>query len=104
MLLNVEQMLTKLGQPDPCVTVDEAVYQLTKKVQWNVLWLQNITVRMGGFHRAKNFTSVIGKRMRSSGFEEILTSADMFGQTQIEGITNVIFIHIFNKIYCSCYP
>ena len=85
MLLNVEQMLTKLGQPDPCVTVDEAVYQLAKKVQWNVPRLQNITVRMGGFHRAKNFTSVIGKRMRSSGFEEILSSADLFGQTQIEG-------------------
>ena len=86
MLINVDKILRNLGQQDPCVTVDELVYKLAKIVQWNMPQLQHITIRMGGFHRAKNFTGVIGKRMRSSGFGDILKKAGIYGPNKVEGI------------------
>ena len=88
-------MLHNLGQLDPCVTVDEAIYKLVKQVQWTVPHLRNITVRLGGFHRAKHFTGVIGKIMKSTGFEEILSSAELFGTNQIEGNLSMIFDWVF---------
>ena len=54
-------MLVNLGQADPCVTVDESIYELAKRIQWHVPALQDVTVRLGGFHRAKYFLGVIGK-------------------------------------------
>ena len=36
MMDNVKKILTNLGQPDPCVTLDEAIYQLAKQVQWKI--------------------------------------------------------------------
>ena len=85
MLINVRKMLINLGQKDPCVTVDEAVYQLAKQVQWFVPALQDITVRLGGFHCAKNFLGVLGKQMQSTGFGEILEEACLYGPNQVEG-------------------
>ena len=67
MMVNVKKMLTSLGQGDPCLTVDESIYQLAKQVQWCTPFLQDMTIRLGGFHRAKNFLGIIGKRMRSTG-------------------------------------
>ena len=85
MLLNVMKILTNIGQRDPCITVDESVYELAKKVQWSTPSLQDLTLRLGGFHRAKNFLGVIGKRMRSTGFEEILEASGLFGSKHVEG-------------------
>ena len=36
MMDNVKKILTNLGQPDLCVTLDEAIYQLAKQVQWKI--------------------------------------------------------------------
>ena len=85
MLVNVKKILTNIGQTDPCVTVDESIYQLAKQVQWCTPTLQDITIRLGGFHRAKNFMGVIGKRMQSTGFGDILEAAGLFGANQVEG-------------------
>ena len=42
---------------------------------WNAL--QDDTVRLGAFHRTKNFMGVIGKRMQPSGFSEILKAVHL---------------------------
>ena len=55
MMINLKKMLKNLGQPDPCITLDEAIYQLAKQVQWTAPYLEDVTVRLGGFHRAKTF-------------------------------------------------
>ena len=85
MMKNVKQMLVNLGQKDPCITVDESIYELAKQVQWLIPDLDDITIRLGGFHRAKNFMGVIGKRMNSTGLGEILVSANLYGPNQVEG-------------------
>ena len=45
-----------------------------------------MTLRLGGFHRAKNFLGVIGKRMKSTGFSEILEESELYGATQLDGM------------------
>ena len=62
-------MLANLGQTDPCITMDESIYPMAKKIQWQVSALADITIHFGGCHRAKIFFGIIGKRMKSSGFE-----------------------------------
>ena len=43
------------------------------------------TIRLGVFHRTKNVCGVIGKRMKASGFAEILQNSELFGPNQIDG-------------------
>ena len=48
MLLNVRKILINLGQTDPCITVDESIYQIAKKIQRNMPSLEDVTLRLGG--------------------------------------------------------
>ena len=51
------------------VYTDEAVYQIFKEIQWKTKnEFENMLFRLGGFHIAKNFLGVIGKRMDGSGY------------------------------------
>lgn len=93
-LLNVEKMLVNLGQEDCCITVDESIYQMAKQIQWRVETVQHLTIRLGGFHRAKNFMGVLGKRMKSSGFDDILDQSGLYGSTQIEGILKFYILSV----------
>ena len=90
MLINLKKIFANIGV-EPCVTVDEAIYQLVKQIQWTDATLEDIVVRMGGFHRAKNFCGVIGKRMKGSGFGEIFLKSGMFGSNQIDGKECIYF-------------
>lgn len=86
MLINVNKMLTNLGQTGPCVTVDESIYAIAKTIQWQVL--ADITIRL----------RIVGKRMKSSGFKEIISQFQLFGCTNIEGTFSFfIKINVFSK-------
>ena len=88
-LLNIKKMLNNIGQYPAIITGDEAVYALAKQVQWKDMQnLDDILLRLGGFHRAKNFIGIIGKRMSGSGFETILEDSRIFGETQVKGIVD----------------
>ena len=90
MMVNVEKMLTKTDQRNPVLTVDESIYEIAKKIQFQVSpQLDHMVIRLGGFHRAKNFIGVIGRRMEESGFGEILEDSGLFGETQIKGKVRV---------------
>ena len=41
--------------------------------------------RLEGFHTAKNFLGVIGKRMDGSGFSEILENTSSYGPINVKG-------------------
>ena len=85
MIKNVRKMLLNIGQNDPCITVDESIYQLAKQIQWFVPEFEDLTIRLGGFHRTENFLGILGKRMVGSGFSEILQETELFGPSQVEG-------------------
>ena len=40
-----------------------------------------MVIRLGGFHRAKSFMGVIGKRMKESGLEDIWKWSNFYGET-----------------------
>ena len=50
MMKNVRRMLYNIGQTDPCLTLDESIYQMAKEIQWLVPDLNDLTLRLGGFH------------------------------------------------------
>ena len=81
MLSNVDEMLTTISQRNPILTLDEGIYEIVKKIQFQSSpRFDHMVIRLGGFHQAKNFVGVIGKRMDGSGFGEILQDA-LWGDT-----------------------
>ena len=75
-----------IGQYPTIIICDEAVYALAKEVFWSVKELDSVVLRMGAYHRTKNFLGVIGKRMSNSGFDQILEESRLYGTNQITGI------------------
>jgi hypothetical protein len=69
-----------LQQKNPVITFVEGIYCDAKRIQWSVSpELDHIVVRLGGFHRAKNFMGLIGKRMEESGLEDIWSESGVYG-------------------------
>ena len=79
MMGNMKKALTNLGQPDPFVILDEVLYQLAKQVHWIVPSLGYVTLRLGRFHKAKNYCGIIGKRVRVSRFKNITATSKLYG-------------------------
>ena len=73
-----------------------------KKIQWHVQTLQAITLRLGGFHRAKKLISVIGKRMKLTGLKEILEASQMYRSAQVEGNTKIGVLKFAVKTLEKC--
>ena len=86
-LVNIKKMLNNIGQDPAIITCDEGIYSLSKEAQWQVIpQLDSVILRLGGFHRAKNFVGIIGRRMADSGFDEILEESGLYNRNQINGI------------------
>ena len=69
----VQAICASLGQTNS-VTFDLAIYCKAKEIQWrHPNEFKDLVIRMGGFHIALNFLSVIRKKFKESGIEELLT-------------------------------
>jgi len=69
-----------LGQSSSVVTFDLAIYSKAKEIQWRYPnEFKDLTIRIGGFHIALNFLSVIGKQFEESGIEELLIESSLYG-------------------------
>ena len=63
------------------VTLYEGNCCEAKRIHWAISpELDNVIVRLGGFHRAKNFLGVIGKRTTESGVEDLWIESDICGR------------------------
>ena len=83
----LQKQMERLSQENSVITFDENIYAKAKEIQWrrpNVF--KKLIIRMGGFHTALNFLSVIGKRYSESGFEDILIEADLYGSNTVAKI------------------
>ena len=104
-------MLNNIGHDPAIITCDEGIYSLSKEAQWQVApQLDSVILRLGGFHRVKNFVGIIGRRMADSGFDEILEESGLYNQNQINGIlsgkhyTRSIVAHKqFSEAVCRLY-
>lgn len=89
-LKGLEKTFRESLQQENCVvTFDEGIYCDAKRIQWAVSpELDNVIIRMGGFHRAKNFISLIGKRMVESGIEDLWIESDVCGSNVASKVIN----------------
>ena len=85
MMVKINKMLTNIRYRNSVLTVDESVYEIAMRIQYQVSHkLYHMVIRLGGLHRAKNFAGIISKRMEESGFGEILEDSGLYGETQIK--------------------
>ena len=56
------------------------------------------TISAGYDIMAKNFISVIGKRMKLIGLKEIFEASEIYGPTQIEDNTKIVVLEFAVKI------
>ena len=60
-----------------------------KEIQWRYPnEFKNLTIRIGGFHIALNFLSVIGKQFKESGIEELLIESGLYGNVTAAALLN----------------
>ena len=60
---NVTDMMKSLQQKDSVITFDLAIYIKAKEIQWREPEeFANTVIRMGGFHIAINYLSLLGKK------------------------------------------
>lgn len=68
-----------IGQQDAVITFDLAIYMKAKQIQWQASpEFENAVIRMGGFHIAINFLSVIGKIYAGLGSEDLLVESGVY--------------------------
>jgi len=66
------EMARCLQENDSVITFDLAIYMKAKQLQFKFAdEFKNTVVRMGGFHIALNFLSLLGKRFANSDFKKI---------------------------------
>ena len=83
----LQKQMESLSQENSVITFDENIYAKAKEIQWRRPdEFKKLIIRMGGFHIALNFLSVIGKRNSESGFEDILIEADPYGSNTVAKI------------------
>ena len=103
-LINIKKMLNKIGISLYILSCDEAVYQICKEVQLKTKnEFDNMLFHLEGFHIAKIFLGIIGKRMEGSGFSEILEDTSLYGPTRLKVMCNLSFsreLSFFSGHHC----
>ncbi|KAK3754205.1 hypothetical protein QZH41_003312 [Actinostola sp. cb2023] len=67
-----QKISSTLGQEDTVITFDLLIYMKAKQIQWRYPdEFQYLVIRMGGFHIALNFISLIGKKYLNSGLDDL---------------------------------
>ncbi len=86
---NVQKMMSSLHQKECIITFDLAIYVKAKEMQYRkAREFADMVIRMGGFHIALNFLSVIGKIYRDSGLEDLLIESDVYGSGAASALLN----------------
>ena len=71
---HAQKMCTNVGRVDTVITFGLAVYTKAKQIQKFLEAFSGTVIRLGGFHIALNFLSLLDKKFCSSGVEDLLES------------------------------
>ena len=94
---HAQNICSNLGQLDTVITFDLAIYMKAKQIQMKFPdEFSDTVIRLGGFHIALNYLSLLGKKFQNSGLDDLLiesgvyaagtTSAIMKGKSYNRGI------------------
>ena len=76
-----------LGQTKSVVTINLTIYSKAKQIQWrHPDEFKHLVIRMGGFHIALHFLSVIGKKFEESGIADLLMESGLYGTTSTKAL------------------
>ena len=78
-LKTIQKITESVGQASSVVTFDLAIYVKAREIQWRVQdEMQNVILRMGGFHIALNYLSLLGKVHNDLGQEDLLIESGVY--------------------------
>ena len=86
LLLQSKAKAESLGLKETDIVVDQAIYAKAVEILQNPTHAdlkKFIVLRMGGFHIACTFISVIGKRFLDAGLRDLMIEADLFGKSKV---------------------
>ena len=79
LLKHAQKISAAMGQANAVITFDLAIYSKAKEIQWRFPdEFSNVVVRMGGFHIALNFLSLLGKKFADSGLDDLLIESGVY--------------------------
>lgn len=80
-------MATQLGLTDTVVVLDQAIYAKALEVMWkHTEEFASVVLRMGSFHIACVFLTVIGKRFGDGGLRDLLLESTLVGSGSLNGV------------------
>ena len=78
----IQDISAILGQTKSVVVFDLVIYSKAKEIQWRrPNEFKHLVIRIGGFHIALIFLSVIGKKIEESDIEDLLVESGLYGTT-----------------------
>lgn len=84
-----QEMAKSLQQDDSVITFDLAIYIKAKQLQLKFPEeFKNTVIRMGGFHIALNYLSLLGKKYANTGLEDLLIESGVYAA----GTTSMIML------------
>ena len=76
---NAQQISSSVGQLESVITFDLAIYVKAKQIQLKFPdEFSDTILRLGGFHVALNFLSIIGKKYQGSGLDDLLIESGVY--------------------------
>ena len=76
---HAQKICASLGQLNTVITFDLAIYVKAKQIQLKFPEeFTDTVIRLGGFHIALNFLSLLGKKFCSSGLEDLLIESGVY--------------------------
>ena len=84
-----QEVARRLQQDDSVITFDLAIYMKARQIQLKFPdAFKNTVIRMGGFHIALNYLSLLGKKYANSGLEDLLIESGVYAA----GTTSVLML------------
>ncbi|KAK3751920.1 hypothetical protein QZH41_007937 [Actinostola sp. cb2023] len=78
-LKHAQMISATLGQADIVITFDLAIYMKAKQIQWRYPEeFSDLVVRMGGYHIALNYLSLLGKKYLNTGLDDVLIESGVY--------------------------
>ena len=103
MLLQSKAKAEELGLTKTDVVVDQAIYAKAVEILSNQKYQELkefIVLRMGAFHIASNFISVIGKRFKDAGLKDLLVETRIFGKFPM--LKTYILVFYLSLVIIKC--
>lgn len=83
---NFVNLNNQLNQEYQVLSCDMAIYLIAKKIQMQCNEFESLILRIGSFHLAKNWLSIIGSYLSGSGIADIFVETGLYGENTTQAV------------------